>query len=99
MRDKRGRFAAGVHGSDEANVAPERKHPANRRELASQSPPDIHVWICDKHHPHFGERGVMTGKIIRLFGTLMAEICLDHCQHGTDGCFVQQGQIREDRRA
>ena len=80
-----------MQGSDEANHGPGREHPANRS--------DVHVWISDRTHPHYGESGVMTGKVIQLFGTLMAEIRLDHCTHGTDGCFVTQGQIREDDRA
>jgi hypothetical protein len=27
-------------------------------------------------------------------GKQMAEVKLEHCRHGTDGCFVSQGDIR-----
>jgi hypothetical protein len=50
--------------------------------------------ISDPAHPHYLESGRFTGKVIRLFGQMMAEVRLDHCKHGTDGCFVSQGQIK-----
>jgi len=53
------------------------------------------VIICDPEHPHADEVGVLTGKIISLFGKLMAEVKLDNCSHGTDACFVSKGQIRQ----
>jgi hypothetical protein len=42
------------------------------------------VFICDREHPHHGEVGTMTGKIISLLGTPMAEVRLDALQtrHG-----------------
>lgn len=61
----------------------------------------IRVYICDKKHPHFGESGVLTGKIIQFpWGgdNKMAEVKLDTCKHGTDGCFVSHGQVREEKR-
>lgn len=56
----------------------------------------IRVQITDQHHPHFPEHGVLTGKVISVLGTTMAEVKLDHCRHGTDGCFVKVGQIRRE---
>lgn len=53
------------------------------------------VLISDRSHPHYGETGTMTGKIISLFGKPMAEVRLDACRHGTDGCFVSKGQVSE----
>lgn len=52
------------------------------------------VIICDPEHPHYPESGVLTGKVIQLFGKEMAEMKLDVCKHGTDGCFVGKGQVR-----
>lgn len=57
------------------------------------------VYICDPEHPHFGEGGVLTGKVIRLFDKPMAEVSLVNCKHGTGGCFVSHGQIARDKRA
>lgn len=56
------------------------------------------VFIWDRTHPHAGESGFLTGKIISLFGELMAEVSLENCKHGTDGCFVRKGQIAKDWR-
>lgn len=58
----------------------------------------IRVRICDPKHPHYPETGVMTGKMIRMIfdDTLMAEVKLDTCQHGTDACFVKKGQVKAD---
>lgn len=64
--------------------------------LAAQTQKPIRVRICDKQHPHYGETGVMTGKIITMkFGTReqMAEITLENCRHGVDRCFVKKGQV------
>ncbi len=63
----------------------------------------IAVVICDPKHPHFDERGELTGEVIRLKdgtddGTQMAYVRLRDCRHGTDACYVSKGQIREDRR-
>ena len=58
----------------------------------------IRVFVCDPEHPHYGESGVMTGKMISLFGTPMAEVKLDACRHGTDGCFVKKGQVQQEKR-
>jgi hypothetical protein len=56
------------------------------------------VFICDPKHPHYGESGRFTGEVILLLGTKMAKVDLDDCKHGTDGCFVQAGQIQEEKR-
>jgi hypothetical protein len=56
------------------------------------------VRICDRKHPHYGESGRLTGKVISLFGNAMAEVKLDNCQHGTEGCFVSKGEISIERR-
>jgi len=56
----------------------------------------MRVFICDTEHPHAGEVGTMTGKIISVLGTSMAEVKLDHCRHGTDGCFVKKGQVMSE---
>ena len=63
-----------------------------------EAPQKIRVYVCDKKHPHFGESGVLTGKIISVLGTPMAEVTLDDCKHGTDGCFVTKGQIAAEQR-
>jgi hypothetical protein len=59
---------------------------------------DIRVFVCDRKHPHYGESGVMTGKVISVVGQPMAEVKLDACKHGTDGCFVSKGQVRSEKR-
>lgn len=56
----------------------------------------LRVQIVNREHPHFEEYGRFTGKIIRMkFGLQheMAEVKLEHCQHGTDGCFVNKGDV------
>lgn len=61
----------------------------------------IRVYICDPKHPHFGESGELTGKIIAFrhgIGGQMAEVKLDACKHGTDGCFVTKGQVAAEQR-
>ena len=64
------------------------------------APPEtpIHVAICDPDHPHYPEVGTLTGEVISLFGKPMAKMALEHCQHGTDACYVGTGQICADRR-
>ena len=56
------------------------------------------VQIVDPKHPHFPEHGVLTGQVISVLGTSMAKMALDHCQHGTDACFVETKQIRHELR-
>lgn len=56
----------------------------------------IRVQITDPDHPHFPEHGALTGKVISVLGTTMAEVKLDQCVHGTEGCFVRIGQIRRE---
>jgi hypothetical protein len=56
------------------------------------------VQIVNREHPHFEEYGRFTGKIITMkFGrrTAMAEVKLENCRHGTDGCFVNPGDVRQ----
>lgn len=56
------------------------------------------VQIVNREHPHFEEYGRFTGKVIRMaFGKRepMAEVELENCRHGMDGCFVSQGDIRQ----
>jgi hypothetical protein len=55
------------------------------------------VRITKRDHPHYRETGKLTGKIISVLGKPMAEVKLDDCRHGTDGCFVSQGDIEIDR--
>lgn len=55
------------------------------------------VQIINRKHPHFEEYGRFTGKIITMrFGSKapMAEVKLENCQHGTDGCFVGKGDVK-----
>jgi hypothetical protein len=58
----------------------------------------LRVYICDPDHPHYGERGSLSGEIISLFGTPMAKVDLEDCKHGTDGCFVQKHQVAHEKR-
>lgn len=59
------------------------------------------VQVIDRAHPHFEEYGRFTGKIIRPVWAKgdgsgdMAEVKLEDCKHGTDGCFVSKGQVRQ----
>jgi hypothetical protein len=55
----------------------------------------IRVRICDKEHPHYPAVGVLTGKVIRLFGKPMAELKFDQDSHGTEACFVDKGQVEK----
>jgi hypothetical protein len=55
------------------------------------------IQIVNREHPHFEEYGRFTGKIVVMkfgSGTQMAEVKLEHCRHGTDGCFVSVGDVR-----
>lgn len=51
------------------------------------------VQVVNRKHPHFEEYGRFTGKIVSLLGKPMAEVKLEHCRHGTDGCFVSKGDV------
>lgn len=55
------------------------------------------VKIVGKEHPHRGEYGRFTGEVITMKtdGSRMALVKLEHCKHGTDGCYVSPGDIRE----
>lgn len=55
------------------------------------------VQIVDRQHPHYEEYGRFTGKIVTMkFGTRepMAEVTLENCRHGSDGCFVRKGEVK-----
>ena len=56
----------------------------------------IKVRICDRDHPHWPERGVLTGEMVMLFGQPMAKMALSDCQHGTAACLVSKGQVCGD---
>lgn len=63
---------------------------------AGQEPLNIRVRIVDREHPHYPETGVLTGKIVTFpWGEKMAEMKLDACAHGEDGCYVSPGQVKE----
>jgi hypothetical protein len=54
------------------------------------------VQIVNRQHPHFEEYGRFTGKIVTLkFGARkpMAEVKLENCRHGVNGCFVMRGDV------
>lgn len=54
------------------------------------------VQIVNRAHPHFEEYGRFTGKVITLpLGKRMAEVSLEQCCHGTSGCFVAVGDVRQ----
>jgi len=56
------------------------------------------VQIVNRKHPHFEEYGRFTGKMITMkFGQQdqMAEVKLENCRHGSDGCFVSKGDVRQ----
>lgn len=66
--------------------------PATRRQ------PLQRVQIVRREHPHFEEYGRFTGKVITMrFGDdkSMAEVKLENCRHGVDGCFVSVGDVRQ----
>ncbi len=52
--------------------------------------------IIDPDHPHYRESGYLTGKVISVLGTAMAEMRIENCRHGTEGCFIKQGQCEPD---
>jgi hypothetical protein len=54
------------------------------------------VQIVKRSHPHFEEYGRFTGKIIKpIWGGTMAEVKLENCRHGTDGCFVSPKDVKQ----
>lgn len=55
------------------------------------------VQIVNRKHPHFEEYGRFTGKVVtmRVSGKSMAEVVLEHCQHGVDSCFVSKGDVKQ----
>lgn len=56
------------------------------------------VQIVNRKHPHFEEYGRFTGKVIVMKfgdGKQMAEVKLENCCHGTGGCFVSVGDVKE----
>jgi hypothetical protein len=55
------------------------------------------VQIVNREHPHFEEYGRLTGKLItfKYSGEQMAEVKLEHCRHGGDGCFVSKGDVKQ----
>jgi hypothetical protein len=65
--------------------------------LTAEERQAMRVQIVDPEHPHFPEHGEFTGEMIMLLGTPMAKVKLDHCQHGTDACFVTKGQVAKER--
>ncbi len=55
------------------------------------------VQIVNRQHPHCEEYGRFTGRIVTMkFGTRepMAEVKLENCRHGSDGCFVSKGEVQ-----
>lgn len=63
--------------------------------MTEQAPALPRVKIVGRKHPHRGEYGVWTGEVIRVLGTKMGLVKLENCCHGTDGCYVKPGDIRE----
>lgn len=56
------------------------------------------VQIVNRKHPHFEEYGRLTGRIVvmKFTGeTKMAEVKLENCRHGVDGCFVSVWDVRQ----
>jgi hypothetical protein len=53
------------------------------------------VKIVNREHPHYGEYGTFAGETISVIGQRMALVKLERCKHGTDGCYVSPGDIRE----
>lgn len=66
--------------------------------MSESRPPTLQrVQIVNRQHPHFEEYGRFTGKVIQMkFGTReqMAEVALENCRHGSDGCFVVKGEVK-----
>lgn len=59
------------------------------------------IGIIAPRHPHTGESGTIVAEAVggpRSVG-LDWQVKLDHCRHGTDGCFVSEDEIRPDRRS
>ena len=58
------------------------------------------VKIVKRSHPHVGEYGRFTGETIAITTgghkpNRMALVKLEDCKHGTDGCYVSPGDVRE----
>jgi hypothetical protein len=56
------------------------------------------VQIVNREHPHFEEYGRFTGKVIQMKfsgGKQMAEVKMENCRHGSEGCFVSVGDVRQ----
>ena len=75
-----------------------------RNDLPMTPPPEtnpltMRVKVVKPTHPHVGEIGRFTGKVISIPGAIkastMAEVRLENCRHGTDGCFVSKGDVRQ----
>lgn len=67
-------------------------HEVNKKEQLPR------VQIVNRQHPHFEEYGRFTGRVIVLKfgdGKRMAEVALENCRHGTDGCFVDVGDVKQ----
>lgn len=67
------------------------------RQAASPSERLPRVQIVNRKHPHFEEYGRFTGKVITMVfdDKTMAEVKLEHCRHGTDGCYVSKGDVKQ----
>jgi hypothetical protein len=74
-----------------------RQHAAHGHGMTNEKMLQQTVRITKRDHPHYRETGKLTGKTISLFGKPMAEVKLDDCRHGIDGCFVSTGDIEIDR--
>ena len=63
--------------------------------MSTPDKPLPRVQIVNREHPHFEEYGRFTGKVItmRFSGEDMAEVTLENCRHGGDGCFVSRGDV------
>lgn len=69
---------------------------AEQAAIIQQVEIDYRVRITKRSHPHYGEVGKFTGKLIRMpWGSkpTMAEVKLEDCRHGVDGCFVSKGDV------
>jgi hypothetical protein len=82
----RGRAPGGAEGTESMTLTKPTK-PADAQRIP--------VTITDAEHPHYGERGWLTGELITFkpTGEKMAKVELENCEHGSDGCFVTKGQV------
>lgn len=67
---------------------------ARETDISEPLPP--RVQIVSRQHPHFEEYGRFTGLVItpKWGGADMAEVKLENCRHGSDGCFVTAGEVK-----